>query len=217
MSLTTELSSWLFEKKCNKTVEALIKNGFKAVYAQNKNTAIDYILAQATEAKTVGFGGSMTVTDLNISNILSEQGKTIYNHNQTNLTLDEKINIMKNAIFSDLYLTGINAVTTTGVLVNIDATGNRVAAMTFGPKKVIALAGRNKIVEGDLSDAIRRIKDFASPPNAKRLSFKTPCAETGFCSDCHSPDRICRVISVLERCPRLTEFHVIIINEDLGF
>lgn len=217
MSLSTELNSWAFEKKCKKTVEALNKNGFKATYAANREEVIEYILTEAKEAKTVGFGGSMTVSELDICSILSAHGKLIYNHNLPNLSMEDKISNMKNAILSDLYISGLNAVTTSGIIVNIDATGNRIAAMTFGPKKVITVAGKNKIVEGDISDAIKRIKSFASPPNAKRLNFKTPCAETGFCSDCDSPERICRAITILERRPRLTEFHVIIMNEEAGF
>lgn len=216
MSLTQELNTWLTEKRCRKTVDALTKNGFKAQFFPNSKDALQYILEEAKEASTVGFGGSMTITDLDIMSILLKEGKTIYSHYLPDLTPQEKVENMRKALTADLYLSGINAVTTSGVIVNIDATGNRVAAMMFGPKKVITVAGRNKIVDGDYTLAIQRIKNIASPPNAKRLSFKTPCAETGFCSDCSSPDRICRTISILERSPRLTDFHVLIINEDLG-
>jgi hypothetical protein len=103
-----------------------------------------------------------------------------------------------------------------GILVNIDGNGNRVGAMIFGPKKVIVVVGRNKIVEGSVEDALARIKEMASPPNAMRLSKQTPCAVTGICSNCDSPQRICRVTTILDRKPTLTDIHVLVINEDMG-
>jgi hypothetical protein len=113
-------------------------------------------------------------------------------------------------------LTGTNAVTLDGILVNIDGNGNRVGAMIFGPKKVIIVVGRNKIVDGSAEDAIARIKEWASPPNAMRLSKQTPCAVTGICSDCDSPQRICRITTILDRKPTLTDIHVLVVNEDMG-
>ena len=88
--------------------------------------------------------------------------------------------------------------------------------MFFGPAKVIVVAGRNKLVDGDRHEAVRRVKSQATPPNAKRLNFNTPCAKTGFCSDCNSPDRLCRVTTVIDRKPRLTDLRVLVVNEDLG-
>lgn len=159
----------------------------------------------------------MTVAQLGLQDIFTGLGKEVYNHNLPGLTPAEKIEIMKKAILTDIYFCGANAITISGEIINIDATGNRVGTMLFGPKKVIVIAGRNKIIEGDINTAIKRIKDWASPPNARRLNFKTPCADSGFCSDCNSPDRICRIITIIERKPRLTDFEVILINEDLGF
>ena len=88
--------------------------------------------------------------------------------------------------------------------------------MFFGPKTVIVVAGRNKLVDGTIDDAIRRVKDWASPPNAKRLNFNTPCAKTGFCCDCNSPDRICRITTIIDRKPRRTDLRVLVVNEDMG-
>ena len=103
-----------------------------------------------------------------------------------------------------------------GCLVNIDGHGNRVAAMIYGPTKVIVVAGRNKIVEGDIADAIRRIKDKAAPPNAMRLERETPCAATGFCNDCDAPHRICHVTTIIDSKPGATDLHVLVVNEDMG-
>ncbi len=217
MGLTEELNFWKYEQKCLKTIEALKKNAFSAYYFSNRNEALLYINEQLKIAKSIGVGGSMTIAQLGLHDIIISLGKEVYNHNQPGLTQSEKLEIMRKAIFTDIYFTGANAITTNGEIINIDATGNRVAAMLFGPKKVIVVAGKNKIVEGDIFTAIKRVKDWASPPNAKRLNFKTPCADTGFCSNCNSPDRICRIIAVIEKKPRLTDFEVILINEDLGF
>lgn len=217
MSLTEELNFWKYEQKCLKTIEALKKNAFSAQYFSNRNDAITYIKSQVSNVKTIGIGGSMTVAQLGLQDIFTGLGKEVYNHNLPGLTPAEKIEIMKKAILTDIYFCGANAITISGEIINIDATGNRVGTMLFGPKKVIVIAGRNKIIEGDINTAIKRIKDWASPPNARRLNFKTPCADSGFCSDCNSPDRICRIITIIERKPRLTDFEVILINEDLGF
>lgn len=216
MGLTQELVTWQHEQRCEKTVEALGKNGFTALYFQSAKEASEYIVKEAEEAASVGFGGSMSVADLQLTDQLREMGKELLNHGVPGLSLDERVAIMRRQLTCDLFLTGTNAVTMNGWLVNIDATGNRVGSMFFGPKKVIVVAGRNKIVDGGVEDAIARIKEWASPPNAKRLNYNTPCAKTGFCCDCNSPDRICRVTTIIDRKPRLTDVRVLIVNEDMG-
>jgi len=217
MSLTNELNYWKYEKKCLKTIEALQKNGFKAQYFRERKEAISYINEQVKSANVIGIGGSMTIAELGLHEIFQKAGKEVLNHNVAGLSPQEKVEIMRKAILSDTYFCSSNAITTDGKLINIDATGNRVGSMLFGPKKVFIIVGRNKIVENDVNSAIKRVKDWASPPNAKRLNFKTPCAETGFCVDCNSPDRICRIITIIEKKPRITDIEVILINEDLGF
>ncbi len=216
MSLTEELVRWTNEQKCERAVESLGKNGFTAVYCKTGQEAYDYIIREAAEAESVGFGGSMSVTDLAVQEKLREMGKEILNHSQPALSREERLEIMRRQLTCDLFLTGSNAVTLSGYLVNIDSTGNRVASMFFGPKKVIVVAGRNKLVDGDIAAAIKRIKDWASPPNAKRLNFNTPCAKTGFCCDCTSPDRICRITTIIDRKPRFTDLRVLVVNEDMG-
>jgi L-lactate utilization protein LutB len=216
MTLTQELVDWSYEEKCEKAVESLGRNGFTAFYCRTARQAFDYIVAAAESAQSVGFGGSMSVVDLGVQAQLAEQGKEILNHSVPGLSLEERVAIMRRQLTCDLFLTGTNAVTLSGFLVNIDATGNRVGSMFFGPKKVIVVAGRNKLVDGDIAAAVKRIKDSASPPNARRLNYNTPCAKTGFCCDCNSPDRICRITTVIDRKPRLTDVHVLVVNEDMG-
>jgi L-lactate utilization protein LutB len=217
MSQTDELVNWTHEKKCLKAVESLSQNGFGAVYCSTPHEAGEIIIAEADDATSVGFGGSMSVAGLNVETRLRELGKQILNHATPGLSRDERLAVMRNQLTCDLFLTGSNALTLSGELVNIDATGNRVAAMFFGPRKVIVVVGRNKLVDGTLHDAINRVKNRATPPNSRRLNFKTPCASTGFCSNCNSPDRLCRVTTIIDRKPRFTDVRVLVVNADLGF
>lgn len=216
MTQTQELAAWTHQQKCEKAVESLGKNGFAAVYCPTAVSARDYILREAATAQTIGFGGSLSVVDLQVIEELRGQGKELLIHGVPGLSLEERLAIMRRQLTCDLFLTGSNAVTLSGILVNIDASGNRVGSMFFGPRQVIVVAGRNKLVDGDANAAIKRVKDWASPPNAKRLNYNTPCAKTGFCSDCNSPDRICRITTVIERKPRLTDVRVLVVNEELG-
>ncbi len=216
MSLTDELTQWTHEQKCEKAVEALGQNGFTAVYCRTSQEAAEYIMKEAADARSVGFGGSRTVVDLGVQTRLQEQGKEILNHGTPGLSPEEKMEIMRRQLTCDLFLTSSNAVTLNGWLVNIDGNGNRVAALTFGPKKAIVVAGRNKLVDGGIQAAIDRIKGYASPPNAKRLNLNTPCAKTGFCSNCNSPDRICRITTVIDRKSKTMDIRVLIVNEELG-
>ena len=217
MSQVDELVLWTHEKKCLKAVDSLVKNGFGAQFCATLQEALDNIVFEAASAVTVGFGGSMSVAGLDVESRLREMGKEILNHANPTLSRDEKMEIMRRQLTCDLFLSGTNALTLSGELVNIDATGNRVAAMFFGPRKVIVVAGRNKLVDGTVHDEIIRVKNWATPPNARRLNFRTPCASTGFCNDCNSPDRLCRVTTIMDRKPRFTDVRVLVVNADLGF
>ena len=213
---TLEFNAWLSEKICRKLVANLAAKHFKAVYCATGQEAADYILAEAQSAHSIGFGGSLSVADMKLTTLLKDQGKEILNHGFPDLTVEQRVEIMKRQQTCDLFLSGTNAATLDGCLVNIDGNGNRVAAMIYGPSKVIVVVGRNKIVEGDIGDAIQRIKDRSAPPNAMRLGKQTPCATTGFCCDCDSPQRICHITTIIDSKPTLTDFHVLVVNEDMG-
>ncbi|BAF60825.1 MAG: lactate utilization protein [Pelotomaculum sp.] len=216
MSLTGQHLNWSYEQKCKRAVEALNRNEFTAIYCSTRQEASDYIIKEAAEAQTIGFGGSMSVAGLKVDEVLKGMGKELLIHGAPGLSPEERLAVRRRQLTSDLFLTGTNALTLSGCLVNIDATGNRVGSMMFGPKKVIVVAGRNKLVSS-VDEAIRRIKEYAAPPNARRLDYNTPCAQTGFCSDCRSPQRICRIITILEKRPALTDMRVLVVNEDMGF
>jgi hypothetical protein len=147
---------------------------------------------------------------------LKAKGKTIYDHWQEGLSKKDDLDIRLQQGRCDCFFCSANAISSTGEVVNVDGIGNRTNAMTFGPKKVVIVAGMNKVTL-DLESALRRVREIAAPMRAKSLGMETPCAETGICNDCNSPQRICRVTTILYRKPMLTDISVILVNKSLGF
>ena len=197
-----------------KLKENLDAKGYIVHIFDNKEAAADYVDSQINQ-KTVGLGGSVTIHQLDLFNKLSSHN-TVYWHDQK----PEDMTVMetrKAACRADIYISSVNAISEAGDIVNIDNTGNRVAATTFGPDKIYLLVGVNKVAK-DLESAIYRARNVASPLNAKRLNRKTPCAIKGDkCYNCNSPERICRNLSVFWTKPTGAEYEVILINEDLGY
>jgi len=202
------------DNKVEKTIKALQEHGFKAVYVKDRGEAKNLILEMAKGFHTVGVGGTSTVRATGVVEAMKKQGYEVLDH-WTEKNPAKIMEIRKAQMTSDVFLTGSNAVTMTGELVNREGAGNRTNAMTFGPKKVIVVAGINKIVE-DVPAGMERIKTIAAPKRARELNMKTPCAEKGVCCDCNSPQRICRITIVHERKPMLTDVTIIIVGEELG-
>lgn len=211
------IHEWYREKLGNKVIDNLKKNRFNARYVNNKADSINYLEEIINEYDVIAFGGSTTVLyELKLQDIAINLGKNVLNHNIPNLTVEEKLKIRKKQLTADLFITSTNAVTVDGRLVNIDGTGNRVAAMIFGPKRVVVVCGINKIVE-NVDEAIKRIKFISAPMNAKRVNSKTPCTETGQCVDCNSLERICNITTIIDKKPPLSNIEIIVIGEHLGF
>ena len=145
----------------------------------------------------------------------SKDYEIIDTYDRKRYTQEEVAERRRQALLTDLFITGTNAITETGNLVNLDMLGNRVGAITYGPKHVIILAGRNKIA-ADLDDAMFRIKNFVAPINAMRLDMKTPCVKSGRCADCKSPTRICNTWTITEKSFPKGRIKVVLINQDLG-
>ena len=207
---------WLGEKLGEKCVKNLKKHGFDAHFVSSQDAARDLILDMISNYDTFGFGGSDTTRSLGLMEALKAKGKTLYDHWQTGLTKEEDLQIRLLQGRCDCFLCSANAVTVTGEIINVDGIGNRTNAMTFGPKKVCVIAGMNKVTS-DLESGLRRVREVAAPMRAKSLNMETPCAETGVCSDCNAPQRICRATVILHRRPMLTDLSVILINASLGF
>jgi hypothetical protein len=198
------------------TLESLEKHGFGARFASNREEASQFIMEAAADCKTVGIAGTSTVRDLGVLPKLEAAGKTIYDHWKLKVGTPEELQCRKEQLRADLFLGSVNAVTMTGEIVNRDGCGNRVNAMTFGPRKVVLVAGRNKVVQ-DLDAALTRIETVAAPIRAMSLNRKTPCVKSGFCMDCDSPERICRVTSIIHRKPMFTDITVVILDEEMGY
>ena len=184
-----------------RTIEGLKRRGFEAELVATKAEALKCVMDEAEKAQSVGWGGSESVKEIGARDAIVATGKEIRDHQTT----------------MDLFLLSANALTSDGVIVNIDGTGNRIAASIFGPKRVVYVIGKNKVVNGGLLEAIARAKRCACPPNCRRLNKKTPCAETGVCADCDSPDRICKVTAIFDRAPTHTSTKVILVDEELGY
>jgi len=208
--------SWLWEKLGEKCVKNLKNHGFDAHFVSTPDEAKDLILNMVSGHETFGFGGSDTTRSLGIIEKLKADEKTVYDHWQAGLSKEEDLKIRLQQGRCDCFLCSANAISVTGEVINVDGIGNRTDAMTFGPKKVIIVAGMNKVTP-DLESALTRVRDVAGPMRAKSLGMETPCAETGICSDCNVPQRICRVTVILHRRPMMTDISVILINNSMGF
>ena len=209
-----KVKKWYADQKVRRTLAALERNGFQTFFVSTRAEALDKVLSLIPTHANVGIGGSVTLREIDLIDALASRGNTVFQHwSQPEENLRA---IMMKQLNSDVFLASSNAVTEDGRLVNIDKAGNRVAAMIFGPRKVILVIGVNKIVK-DLEEGILRARNVAAPMNARRRGDKTPCATTGACTDCETPDRLCRVITIMEKKPSRTDVAVILVGEELGF
>ncbi|MBW1766756.1 MAG: lactate utilization protein [Deltaproteobacteria bacterium] len=199
--------------------EALEANNFEVFLAENATRAKEIVkeeILPRTGAKSISWGGSMTFIATSLYEAIKDSPDLeVLDVFDKNIPDEEKQELRRRSLLVDLYITGTNAITETGQLVNLDMYGNRVAAITFGPKHVVILVGRNKIVP-DLEEAIFRVKNYAAPVNAIRLDKKTPCVKTSYCEECSSPDRICNTWTITEKSFPKGRVKVVLINEDLG-
>lgn len=194
--------------------ENLEKNGYRVISFDTAQEAVQWLDAQI-DAATVGFGGSMTVKQTGIYDLLKTHNRAFWHADvpQGETAFDVRMHARE----TDVYIASANAVAETGEIVNIDGMGNRVAEITFGHKEVYLLIGKNKIAP-DLESAVFRARNVAAPKNAQRLGRNTPCAVKGDkCYNCDSPERICRALSVLWRAPTGAKYTVLLIGEELGF
>lgn len=170
--------------------KALEKNGMKAYLVEDAQAARELVNAMIKDHETVCDGGTMTLQETGILDMLNHRDLVFHSHSDPTMTREQSDAEARKAFSADTFIASTNAVTLQGELVNIDGHGNRVSAMIFGPKQVIIVAGYNKIVE-DEEAAKKRIREIAVPANSVRLHKQTPCSKTGSCQDCYSKDRIC--------------------------
>jgi len=210
-----QLERWFREKQVERTIQALKKNNFEALYVSDSKAALEEVMKRIPDGASVGIGGSVTLTQLGLQEALAKRKVQFIWPQQQAKSDEERFDLFRKCFTSDVFVSSSNAVTESGKLFNVDATGNRVGAMFIGPKKTIVVCGVNKIVK-DLEAAEKKVREWVAPQNAKRLGRKTPCVETGVCADCNSPDRICNIYVSLAKKPVRTEVVVILVGENLG-
>jgi len=200
---------------------ALESNNFEVFLAGTKNEASKIVLEEILPAlnprTVVSWGGSMTFQETGLYQDLKANSKLeVLDTFDKKISKDDMLELRRQALLVDLFITGTNAVTENGQLVNLDMIGNRIGGLTFGPKWVIILMGRNKIA-ADLDEAMFRVKNYVAPVNSMRLDKKTPCVKTSYCEECKSPDRICNTWTITEKSFPKGRVKIVLINEDLGF
>ncbi len=207
-----------------KVLENLRKNRMDAYFVESRADVVPLVKTLIKEGETVGLGGSMTLNETGVMDLLRNGDYRFLDRAREGITPEEVQQVYRDTFAADTFFCSANAITEQGELFNVDGNCNRIAAISFGPKSVIVVAGVNKIVP-DLDAAVRRVKTVAAPKNTKRLSCKTYCAEKGFCmglegemtDGCASADRICCTYMVCGHQRIANRIKVILVNEELGY
>ncbi len=198
------------------TVEELKKRGFGAYFCESAEEAKELALSLIPSGDTVAWGGSVTAEQIGLIQAVKSRDDITRIDRDLAKTPEEKRELMRRGLLADTFIAGVNGISRDGWLVNIDGTGNRVAAITFGPENVILVAGVNKI-ENDVASAMERARNVAAPLNVKRLSIPDPCLKSGKCMDCRAQTTICCHFAEHRFCKPAGRIKVILIGEKLGF
>lgn len=204
-----------YDKAGPKVADALNKRFFEAYYCSDRESGLQKVLELIPQEHVVSWGGTTTVDELGIKDALRQRGQAVIDRD-TAKDAQERKEMLKKALTCDTFLMSSNAISSDGQLVNIDGTGNRVAALCFGPDQVVVVAGMNKVA-GDLDDAMGRARQVAAPINAQRFQLNTPCSVNGLCGNCKGADCICAQIVTTRVCKPAGRIKVVLIGEDLGF
>ncbi len=201
----------------DKTINALKNHGFVAEFFENREELCNRVTNIISSSNSVAIPGTVTVRELGLDTLLKDKGcKVIDRWKSDAKTPEEKKKEIMQTLDANFFLTSANALIATGEIFNIDGVANRVAGMAWSNGDILYIVGVNKIVS-TLQEAFERLKNIACPKNAKRLNMQTPCALTGQCADCNSPQRFCRVSQLIHRAPMDRKAYVFIVNEDLGY
>ena len=209
----TEMHQRYYEKRGAILVKNLKSRHFDAYYCATKEEALAKALELIPEGATVGWGGAMSANQIGLMKAL-HQGNYAPIDREKCSTPEEKLQAAKDSMFADVFLTGANALSLDGEMVNIDGTGNRVAAIVYGPKEVLVIAGMNKVCD-TLEDAITRARTVAAPLNQQRFQLLNPCTSTGTCADCKSETCICNQILITRHCRPVGRIKFVLVGEDL--
>ena len=204
-----------YSKRGEVLVKNLKKRHFDAAYCDTKEEALKQALSWIPEGSTVGWGGATSAQQIGLMTALNAGNYKTLDRDRCN-TVEERENLAKQCLTADVFITGANALSMDGEMVNIDGNGNRVAAVIYGPDSVVVIAGMNKVTD-DLESAITRARTVAAPINQQRFGLKNPCTVTGTCADCKSETCICNHIVVTRHCRPVGRIKFILVGEELGF
>lgn len=204
----------MMKENAQTLIENFKSRNIRAVYCENREEAVRFLLSEFEDGKSISWGGSMTIDRLGIKQIIKSGGMSVLDRDNA-ATPEEKHRMQQETFLCDYYLMSSNAFTRDGKLVNIDGIGNRVAALIYGPAKVFVVVGRNKLCDTE-EQALDRVRNLAAPKNAARLNRNTPCAESGVCHNCLVDDCICSHIVVTRRSWHKDRITVVLIDEEMG-
>ena len=204
-----------YEKRAQILVKNLKNRHFEAWYCPDRATALEKALELIPETATVGWGGATSAVQIGLMDAVRNGGYKTYDRD-TCATVEDRVKMMKKCLTADVFLTGANAISLDGQMVNIDGNGNRVAAIVYGPDSILVIAGMNKVVD-TLDDAITRARTIAAPMNQQRFPNQTPCQVTGSCADCKAEECSCNQILITRHCRPAGRIKFIIVGEELGF
>jgi len=203
------------QKRGQVLVNNLRRRHFEACYCDTREEALEKALELIPEGASVGWGGATSAEEIGLLNAL-RRGNYLAVDRDTAKTPKERTQMMHTCLMTDYFITGANAISLDGQMVNIDGMGNRVAAIVYGPQKIIVIAGMNKVAD-TLEDAMTRARTVAAPVNKQRFGGETPCGVTGSCADCLSEGCICNQILITRNCRPVGRISFIIVGEELGF
>ena len=210
----TEMQKKYYNKRGALLVKNLKNRHFDAYYCETKEEALEMALSLIPQGDTVGWGGTVTCQQIGLLDAVRNGNFRAIDRDAC-ATMEEREEAMRKALLADTFLTSANAISLDGQMVNIDGNGNRVAAIVYGPKQVIVVAGMNK-VEDNLDAAINRARTVAAPMNQQRFGLPNPCGTTGSCGDCKTETCICNHILITRHCRPVGKIKFILVGEDLG-
>jgi len=203
-----------YEKRGKILVKNLQNRHFDACYCATREEALKKALEWIPEGATVGWGGAMSAQQIGLMDAVNNGPYEAYDRDKC-ATAEERTELMYQCLRADVFLTGANGMSLDGQMVNIDGTGNRVAAIAFGPKTVLVIVGMNKVMD-TLEEAVRRARTVAAPANQQRFGLENPCTVTGSCADCKSASCICNQIIITRHCRPQGRIKFVLVGEDLG-
>jgi hypothetical protein len=218
MNTNTDHKKANWQLQAETIIKNLKKRGIDGIFCETSGQAVQEICRLIPAGSLVGLGGSETIIEAGLLNALRRMDIRLLDRYKEGVSKEAVDDMRRQGLAADIFICSSNAITADGKLVNMDGTGNRAAAMIFGPKKVIVMAGMNKVAP-DLDSAITRVRNTAAPANSLRVNVETPCSKTGFCQDphCHIPHRICCQLVITEASMTPDRVTVVLVGENLGY